>query len=246
MTEDKLGSMSNAHLVQVDQNGARSYESLKLAESISKALDCSKSGEHVIFPGNLKPKAYPHYMEKTGVKTYISGSILGKLYDQVKELNVDELSSREIHCDPDLVISGAESFKEEALTYKKSYDLKIAEIQHLYSVSEVEIVTGNFWSLPKGNKQNSLKQKIMLAYENIWREFRSYFEYLGPDIADFSDREKQTQYEAKASCWYQITYGAESTRPLLEEHAQEKILSFPWIAVDYLCCTKKQKSDRLS
>ncbi|PHT78885.1 hypothetical protein T459_16937 [Capsicum annuum] len=94
--EDNLGSMSNAHLMQAHQYGAKNSTSIKLTDSISKALDCSKTEDYAAFPKILKPKSYPHYMEKKGVKTYLSTNILGKLYDQIKDVITAELPSRVI------------------------------------------------------------------------------------------------------------------------------------------------------
>ncbi|KAF3636583.1 hypothetical protein FXO37_25392 [Capsicum annuum] len=60
-----------------------------------------------------------------------------------------------------------------------------------------------------------------MSNAHLMQAHQSYFENLGPKIADLSDHDKQTLYEAKTSCWYRITYSAESKCELLEEDTRE-------------------------
>lgn len=235
--------MSNAHLAFADKNGAESLVCKELAMYISKQLDSTKAGKHERLPKHLKPQEYRHFMQRKGVNIYKSKKVLGTLYDHANAITPPELCPRQIYCDPDMILSGAESFKEEATRYKQEYNLKFRELQHFYDVSEAEIVTGNCWSLAKDRKRQwSRGQKIMFAYEKLRTEFRSFFENLGPNYDDISDAEKQTLYEQKASAWYQVTYAGESTISLPEEDMHEKMLSFGWIPLDHLTRIKKQKS----
>ena len=50
----------------------------------STAVDYAKSGHEARLPPKLKPKQWPHFMEKQGSRPYHSNKALGKLYDKVE------------------------------------------------------------------------------------------------------------------------------------------------------------------
>ena len=82
---DTLPSIALAHLGWADQsaNGAKNVKCLELAELHSIAVDYPKSGHPAVMAAHLKPKAWPHFMEKPG-RSYHSETALGKLYDRVQ------------------------------------------------------------------------------------------------------------------------------------------------------------------
>lgn len=88
MKNDSLGQIAHAHLAQADQQpkGVNSYTCLELAKLHSQAVDYSKSGIPAIMDPTLRPKKWPHFMEKrhkSPNQIYKSKNILGMLYDQV-------------------------------------------------------------------------------------------------------------------------------------------------------------------
>lgn len=85
MKNDSLSDIALAHLVWSDKSndGPKSPECLQLAQLHSNAVDYSKTGHPAQIPRNLRPRQWPHFMERDPQKTYRSGKILGKLYDLV-------------------------------------------------------------------------------------------------------------------------------------------------------------------
>lgn len=126
---------------------------------------------------------------------------------------------------------------------KYSYDGQVNGLLGQYKVNrEEEIVTGHIWLMPKtsSKKQGELKH----AYSALRRrEFRKVFEHLGSDLDQLSDEEKNAIYERKASAWYQVTYHPSWVKRSMEMQepdgtADTVMLSFAWIAADYLARIK--------
>ncbi|KAJ4992728.1 RNA-dependent RNA polymerase [Stagonosporopsis vannaccii] len=89
MKNDSLGQIAHAHLAQADQqpHGVISRACIELAKLHSQAVDYPKSGVPAIMDKALRPKKWPHYMEKrykSASQIYHSKNILGMLYDQVQ------------------------------------------------------------------------------------------------------------------------------------------------------------------
>ncbi|KAH6233119.1 RNA-directed RNA polymerase [Parastagonospora nodorum] len=89
MQNDSLGQIAYAHLAQADVNheGVGSGTCLELAKLHSQAVDYPKSGIPAQMSQDLRPKRWPHFMEKKHLqahKIYRSTRVLGKLYDQVE------------------------------------------------------------------------------------------------------------------------------------------------------------------
>jgi RNA-dependent RNA polymerase len=89
MKNDSLGQIAHAHLAQADFNaeGVNSHECIKLAQLHSQAVDYPKSGIPAKMERELRPKRWPHFMEKKHLQErqiYTSKKILGMLYDQVQ------------------------------------------------------------------------------------------------------------------------------------------------------------------
>ena len=82
---DNLGSVANAHLAWADQSpeGAKAKQCLELANIHSIAVDYPKSGHAAEMPSHLRPKLWPHFMEKPK-GSYHSKTALGQLYDRVE------------------------------------------------------------------------------------------------------------------------------------------------------------------
>jgi RNA-dependent RNA polymerase len=87
MQNDSLGQIAHAHLAQADKHSIQDEICLELARLHSQAVDYPKSGIPAQMSRNLRPKEWPHYMEKKHMhssKIYKSTNILGMLYDQVQ------------------------------------------------------------------------------------------------------------------------------------------------------------------
>ncbi|RYQ94501.1 hypothetical protein Ahy_B08g089415 isoform B [Arachis hypogaea] len=264
MVNEHLGTICNAHVVHADcsEYGALDEKCIKLAELAATAVDFPKTGKIVAMPPQLKPKLYPDFMGKEPHQSYKSTKILGRLYRSIKDAYDKEIDAPDLNYptddipyDTDLEVPGSADFIADAWEKKCSYDGQLSGLLGQYKVKrEEEVVTGQIWSMPKYNsrKQGELKERLKHSYSALKKEFRNMFEKLNlnPDAGELSDEEKNLLYEKKASAWYQVTYHPEWVKKSLElqfksRESQEPgslgnvvMLSFPWIAVDYLARMK--------
>ena len=106
---EKLGQIDNSHLVHADRdliNYANNKNCQKLAEIHGKAVDFPKSGYCPPVSPELFVSEYPDFMEKDPAKTYESKSILGRLYQDIKEKIQKLLEDKEDampHIDEELI-----------------------------------------------------------------------------------------------------------------------------------------------
>ncbi|KAH7073349.1 RNA dependent RNA polymerase-domain-containing protein [Paraphoma chrysanthemicola] len=89
MENGSLGQIAYAHLAQADDHadGVKDDTCLQLAKLHSQAVDYPKSGIPAKLSQELKPRKWPHFMEKKHLKpdqVYKSTNILGMLYDEVQ------------------------------------------------------------------------------------------------------------------------------------------------------------------
>ncbi|XP_061341002.1 RNA-dependent RNA polymerase 6 [Gastrolobium bilobum] len=262
MVNEHLGAICNAHVVHADCSdyGALDEKCIKLAELAALAVDFPKTGKLVAMPPHLKPKLYPDFLGKEPHLSYKSKKILGRLYRRIKDAYDEDIDAADlkygtgdIPYDMDLEVSGSADFIADAWEQKCSYDGQLSALLGQYKVKrEEEVVTGQIWSMPKYNsrKQGELKERLKHSYSALKKEFRQTFEKLNSDVGELTDEEKNLLYEQKASAWYQVTYHPKWVKKSLDlqiksPESQEPdslgsmvMLSFPWIAVDYLACTK--------
>ncbi|KAJ3570243.1 hypothetical protein NPX13_g5792 [Xylaria arbuscula] len=87
MKNDALCTIAHAHLAQSDalEGGPKHPIAVELAHLHSNAVDYPKSGQPAHLDKKLRPRSYPHFMEKPG-KSYHSTKILGQLYDVVNKV----------------------------------------------------------------------------------------------------------------------------------------------------------------
>ncbi|KAI1423441.1 RNA dependent RNA polymerase-domain-containing protein [Xylaria sp. FL1777] len=86
MKNHALSTIAHAHLAQSDrlEGGPKHPTCVELAQLHSNAVDYPKSGQPAYLRAELRPKNFPHFMEKPG-RSYHSGRILGQLYDVVNK-----------------------------------------------------------------------------------------------------------------------------------------------------------------
>ncbi|GAU23167.1 hypothetical protein TSUD_306150 [Trifolium subterraneum] len=262
MVNEHLGSICNAHVVHADSSakGALDQKCQSLAELAAAAVDFPKTGKLVTMPPNLKPKLYPDFMGKEHHQSYLSEKILGKLYRRIKDAYDKDIDAPELNCasgdiyyDADLELPGSAEFIADAWEQKCSYDGQLTGLLGQYKVkTEEEVVTGQIWSMPRYNsrKQGELKERLKHSYSSLKKEFRHSFDILNSDVRDLSDEEKNLLYEKKASAWYQVTYHPKWVKQSVDMQLKSSenqdatslgnilMLSFPWIAVDYLARIK--------
>ncbi|KAK4798218.1 hypothetical protein SAY86_030544 [Trapa natans] len=254
---ENLGTICNAHVVHADrsEDGALNKNCLHLAELAATAVDFPKTGKLVRMPHDLKPNLYPDFMGKREYQSYKSEKILGRLYRQIIDVydedavmsNVSTCKPEDIPYDLDLEVPGSENFISDAWEKKCSYDNQLGGLLLQYKVTrEEEVVTGHVWSLPKysGRKQGDLKERLKHSYTSLRKEFRQVFETMYEGFDVFSEEDRNKIFEQKASSWYQVSYHPKWMKKSLElrEHGGcstgTVMLSFAWIAADYLARIK--------
>ncbi|KAI0173643.1 RdRP-domain-containing protein [Hypoxylon sp. FL1284] len=89
MKNDSLSTIAHAHVAKCDSllNGPKDEQCIELAHLHSNAVDYPKTGQEAHLKPSLRPKKFPHFMEKPPNKTYKSKKILGRLYDLVAKMS---------------------------------------------------------------------------------------------------------------------------------------------------------------
>lgn len=89
MKNDSLSTIALAHVAWSDREaeGPKSPQSIELARLHSNAVDYVKTGQPVHMVPELRPRLWPHFMERDPKKSYQSRRVLGKLYDLVAKVD---------------------------------------------------------------------------------------------------------------------------------------------------------------
>ncbi|CAL8995204.1 unnamed protein product [Prunus brigantina] len=257
IVNDNLGIICNAHTVFADteRQKATSAPCIKLAELSSHAVDSPKTGVVVEVPRCLRIHKYPDFMEKVDKLTYESKRVIGRLFRQVKhvELASDSPSNSgsiksftmEVAMkfyDPDMVVDGFEDYVKDAINYKNEYDYKLGNLMDYYGYkTEAEILSGSITAVSKNFNRGKDLESIHYAIKALRKEARTWFdEKLGmqsdmkPDINDVE--------AAKASAWYHVTYYPDYWGRCNKGMERDHFLSFPWCVFDKLVQIKRRNS----
>ncbi|KAF5478837.1 hypothetical protein F2P56_005366 [Juglans regia] len=252
MVNDNLGIIDNAHVVFADSEPrkAMSPKCMELAKLHSIAVDFPKTGIVAEIPDYLHVKEYPDFMEKPNKKSYISKSVIGKLFREVKDIALPTspaesftLDLAKQHYDPEMEVDGFEDYLSDAFKYKSDYDYKLRNMMEYYGIqTEAEILSGNVLKMSKHFDRKRDVDAIKYAVKSLRMEARNWFNE-GSDADNITDNAK-----AKASAWYHVTYHhtywgrryAEETQGMDRAH----FLSFPWCIYDKLLQIKKDKKSK--
>eukprot|EP00246_Nothoceros_aenigmaticus_P010988 TRINITY_DN2815_c0_g2_i1.p1 TRINITY_DN2815_c0_g2~~TRINITY_DN2815_c0_g2_i1.p1 ORF type:complete len:270 (+),score=30.09 TRINITY_DN2815_c0_g2_i1:188-997(+) len=249
MVNDSLGVISNAHVVHADMSPlkARDPKCLQLAELLAIAVDFPKTGAPAVMPMRLRPQEYPDFMEKSEKTSYVSSSVLGKLYRAVRgassQIRPERVTRADIirAFDRELMSAGYEDYLDDAAFLKSEYDHRLTALMNQYGIrSEAEVVSGSIISLSKHyrRRQGDVKQRIMFAVQALRRQARNWFHkgyYREYDEDPQAAGLHNTRYAAlaQASAWYYVTY-----HPDYVAEEPPHFLSFPWLLYDKLIAIK--------
>ena len=188
---EKLGQIDNSHLVHADMdliNYARNKNCQKLAEIHGKAVDFPKTGYCPPVSSDLFVSVYPDFMQKHPSKTYISKSVLGKLYQDVKEKiqrlledKEDTLPQYDLEVLATYPLDQSAQEMKECLDLLKDYEREVGGLIHLVGVdSEFEIYSGNF-SIVKDQVKGFGKHRLIQTIMSIRKRFFDIFFENDPD-----------------------------------------------------------------
>lgn len=238
MINDCLGAISTAHLVHADREAdrARSEICLRLAALQSMAVDFAKTGAPAEMPVAMHPKEYPDFMERFDKPKYISWTVLGVLYREIRYSTmdkhpVDKIAMEESY-DCDLEVEGFEDFLKMAETHKAMYEEAMNGLMNYYGAkTEDEILTGNLrikegYLIKDRIRYADVKDRILLSVKNLQKEAKGWFE---------SSCEVH-EHQRLASAWYHVTYHTSY------RNGGRNFLSFPWIMGDILLGIKAVNS----
>lgn len=144
-------------------------------------MDFAKNGVKALgLTRELRPRQYPHYMEKKDKPFYQSTTILGKLYDEIQcyktDLNIDqkeEITATSSFPYKSFNIDGYKAHIKYANVIKNEYERELKRVMRQYGIKhEVELVSGyilKFISKQYSNETKifDLRNEINHAYQVI-------------------------------------------------------------------------------
>ncbi|OAT04159.1 RNA-directed RNA polymerase [Blastomyces gilchristii SLH14081] len=240
-----LSQIARAHMALADfqEDGVKDEKCIQLAALHSAAVDYNKSGIPVRMTRNLKPKVWPHFMErkmKNKNAEYRSAKILGQLYDMASHIDIRSkiqfLSPEERpQFDKRILKSGIEvdeKLLSVATDLKMQYDTDMRRIMARHEI-ETELEVWSTFVLSHSEMSNDYK-----FHEDIGRissALREKFSTLCQEKAGGNDFEHLAPL---AVAMYKVTSEqmeaamAEKSAVLIENNKMEKrlpLISFPWV-----------------
>lgn len=251
MKNDCLPRIALAHLAWADylEGGVEERKCIRLAKLHSDAVDYNKTGNPARMTPDLRPRRWPHFMErqsKSGSNIYKSNRILGQLYDAVDRVEFvprydEPFDERVLNSG---IVVGEELF-EFARQLKVDYDLALRRIMVQQEIkSEFEV-----WST------------FAMSHANLTKDYRLH-EELGNISRSLRDRFRRECYEKVGGrnfeqlaplvvAMYKVTY--EEVTEALERFQKENpfnpemsfepakpdpsrfpFISFPWLFPEIL------------
>jgi RNA-dependent RNA polymerase len=247
MQNDTLGQIAHAHLAQADQQGegVQSETCLELAQLHSQAVDYPKSGIPAQMSRELRPKRWPHFMEKKFMhpsKIYKSARILGKLYDQVQL--VDFKPQWENSFD-DRILSAFDInplMLEEAAAIKKSYDEGMKRLMAKHGI-RTEFEAWSVFVLAHNHESRDYKfaEEFGRTIEALKAQFREIcrtaakmgnsadWSRLAPFVAAMYTTTAHEMEAALEECRATKVVGGQSVPVRLMTPEHMPMVSFPWL-----------------
>ncbi|KAI1747477.1 RNA dependent RNA polymerase-domain-containing protein [Xylaria castorea] len=231
MKNDALSTIAHAHLAQSDrlmsQGGPKTEVCVELAHLHSKAVDYPKSGQPAYLKSELRPKQYPHFMEKPS-KTYHSNTILGQLYDVVRKVEFhpnyngpfDERILRRFALADDVL--------GKARIIKRQHDRALRKIMNQREIcTEFEVWSTFVLTKPRVGSDYQMQETMGPIIANHRERFRNAC------IRVAGSREPEVLYPFVAAA-YRVTW--EAIQVVLREGrgdvtADQRVpfISFPWV-----------------
>ncbi|KAK1967795.1 RNA dependent RNA polymerase [Colletotrichum sublineola] len=226
---DCLALVAIAHLAQADRSraGANDGKCLKLAELHSKAVDYVKTADPAVFPPDLQPKIWPHFMNRKN--TYRSSSSLGQIYDMIQDQALDPLYEKKFDNRILNRFTLTDDLLQKARKVKRQYDTSLRRLMsHRDVKTEFEAWTGFVLSRPRVGSDYKQQEDIGRESAALKQRFREicYNEAGSRNYDDFAPF---------AAAMYKVTE-EQVNAALAEEYEDEEhkrqsmpLISFPWI-----------------
>ncbi|KAI1803487.1 RdRP-domain-containing protein [Daldinia bambusicola] len=234
MKNDSLSTIAHAHMAKCDElmDGPKDPQCIELARLHSNAVDYPKTGQAAYLKPSLRPKKYPHFMEKAPNKSYRSIRILGRLYDQVAQVEFKP----ELDGTFDERILRRYSLKDELLKavrmIKRQHDKAMRQIMNQHDIeTEFEAWSTFMMSKPRLGGEYKRQENMEPVMTNHRERFRNACIKLA------GSRDTKVLYPVVAAT-YRITWEEvqKAQGPVLVAVEEGKLpleemplISFPWI-----------------
>ncbi|KAL4906855.1 hypothetical protein BDW74DRAFT_176457 [Aspergillus multicolor] len=240
MKNNCLPTIAHAHLAWADylDGGVNESKCVQLAQLHSNAVDYNKTGNPAVMTRALRPKKWPHFMEKTHKPEhtqYHSRKVLGQLYNAVER--VDFVPNLEMDFDKrilDCNIEVPDDMYDFAKSLKGEYDTAIRRIMAQHEIkTEFEV-----WST------------FVLSHSGLERDYK-YHETIGDLSLSLQETFKKRAFDKVGGrtfavlaplvvAMYRVTH--KEMAGALAKHREESqgeskalkveqlpLISFPWI-----------------
>jgi RNA-dependent RNA polymerase len=247
MKNDSLGQIAHAHLAQADQQpgGVDSYVCLELAKLHSQAVDYSKSGIPAVMDNALRPRKWPHFMEKKHLfqnQIYKSKKILGILYDQVQLVDFnpvweDNFDQRILD-----VFDPEKPLLEKATEIKAKYDNDLKRLMAKHGVqTEFEAFTVFVLEHNKETGDYKFAEEFGRTVGTLKAQYREVcitaagatgiidWDHLGPFVAAMYSVTAQEVRESIKECSMTKTVEGQQVPVRKMDADSMPLMSFPWI-----------------
>ncbi|OBT57998.1 hypothetical protein VE04_02007 [Pseudogymnoascus sp. 24MN13] len=244
MKSDTLPTIAHAHLALSDQLdfSVRDPKCLELAALHSKAVDFVKSGIPAEMPKYLRPRKWPHFMEKKHKpkeQIYVSEKILGQLYDKVE--SVDFIPHYESPFDKRILRAYPEdrAILKAARQIKSQYDTAMRRIMAQHDIeTEFEVWTSFVLSKPRVGSDYKVQEEMGIISSTLKARFKEIcveaaggndFKALGPFAAAMYQVTCEELAIALHECRTMKTIGGRDVPKRKMEPKSMPLMSFPWI-----------------
>ncbi|KAI5286514.1 hypothetical protein KEM54_006730, partial [Ascosphaera aggregata] len=241
MKHDHLPEIAHAHLALADflDEGVYNNKCMRLAELHSAAVDYNKTGIPANMPPALRPRKWPHFMEKrfkSAEQTYHSKKILGQLYDAVDRVEFEPKTMGSF----DNRILGSDVEVSEVLLQKASetkvhYDLEMRRIMTQHQI-KTEFEVFSTFALSHANLSNDFKFHEELG--QISTNLRNRYWSICVEMAGGRDHRSLApvaiaMYKVTANEWAAYQRLGKEGGILTTDDVP--LISFPWVLHATLC-----------
>lgn len=247
LKNDLLGQIAHAHLAQADQQpgGVASSACIELAKLHSQAVDYPKSGIPAVLETRLRPKKWPHFMEKRHVspsQVYQSKNILGLLYDQVQL--VDFLPMWEDNFDQRILdaFDPSDALLETVAEIKAMYDDSLKRLMAKHGIrTEFEAFSAFVLEHNQETRDYKFAEEFGRTVGVLKAQYRetciaasgaasvANWDHIGPFVAAMYTVSVRQMRDALRECNTMKIVGGEEA-PCGKKYAESMpLMSFPWI-----------------
>ena len=205
-------------------------------------MDYVKTGEPAIMPRELSPRKWPHFMEKkhkTKDQTYVSGKVLGRLYDQVERVDFVPAFSAPFDNRVLDAYDLNDDILEKARDLKIEYDTAMHRIMAQHEIRTEFEVWSTFVLHHAGDSKDYKFHEVIGELSNALKyQFRDEcyqkaggkeFEHIGPFVAAMYRVTFDEMAQALRECNQVRFVGGQEERVRKMTPATMPLMSFPWL-----------------